>query len=64
MKIWLKLIIAGIIPAIAGTYVVQVYGLTTETGMIAMMVGAIGLAMVMLGVIVGIKRGFRRMLNE
>ena len=42
----------------------QVYGLTTDTGLIAMMVGAIGLAMVMIGVIIGLKRGFRHMMNE
>ena len=64
MKIWLKLIIAGIIPSFVGAFIMQVYGLTTDTGLIAMMVGAIGLAMVMIGVIIGLKRGFRHMMNE
>jgi len=64
LKSWLKLIVAGIIPALVGMYIVQVYGLTTEIGAISMMVGAIGLAMVMIGVIIGLKRAFRHMLNE
>ncbi|MDE1878000.1 MAG: hypothetical protein KGI07_05650 [Thaumarchaeota archaeon] len=64
MKSWLKLLVAGIIPALVGMYLTQVYGLTTEIGVISMMVGAIGLAMVMLGVIIGLKRAFRHMLNE
>jgi len=64
LKSWLKLLVAGIIPALVGMYLVQIYGLTTEIGGISMMVGAIGLAMVMLGVIIGLKRAFRHMLNE
>jgi len=64
LKSWLKLLVAGIIPALVGMYLTQVYGLTTEIGVISMMVGAIGLAMVMLGVIIGLKRAFRHMLNE
>lgn len=64
MKIWLKLLIVGAIIAAIGFGIMQRSTPPSDMGFIGLFMGAIGIAMVMIGIIVGLKRGFNRMLNE
>jgi len=63
MKIWIKLIIAGIIIFFAGVFygASQGEGMVLRSGFIPM---TIGFVLILLGGSVGIERGVRRMKNE
>lgn len=47
-----------------GAFIISVHDMTTDIGMIGFMVAVVGAAMFMIGILVGLKRGFRRMMNE
>jgi len=64
LKIWLKLIITGIIIFVVGSFIVSSYGMMSETGSVGLLASKIGHSMVMIGILVGIKPGFRRMMSE
>lgn len=63
MKIWLKVIIAGIIIFLVGIFMVTNYDILT-IGLYGIFVGGLGLAMIMIGARIGLKRAARRMMNE
>jgi hypothetical protein len=64
LKIWIKVILAGII-----LFFVDVLYITAMGGSIArapegMVIGMIAAILVAVGILTGLKRGFQRMMNE
>ena len=63
LKIWIKLIIAGIVLFFAGiVYIIAMGGL--RTGSEGMIISYAGIVLTVIGVVAGIIRGFRRMMSE
>ncbi|TAK26609.1 MAG: hypothetical protein EPO37_01455 [Nitrosarchaeum sp.] len=63
MKIWLKVVIVGVIIFFAGVFYSASLGglMKAPQGMIISVIGVILMAV---GILTGLTRGFRRMMNE
>ena len=63
MKIWIKVIIVGIIIFFVGVfYTTAMGGLKTGSG--GFVIATVGIILVVVGVLSGLTRGFRHMMNE
>jgi len=65
LKIWMKVMIAGVIVFFAGSFIIANYGgLNSVNGIYGMGVVVIGGALFVVGLIAGLTRGYRRMMGE
>ena len=64
IKSWIKLIIAGVIMFFIGGIIIGYSGLGSDIGSWAMILSFLGVVLTVVGIIIGIHRGYRRMLNE
>ncbi len=64
MKIWLKLIIVGLIIFFGGIFVLSGVIVGTGTGLQYMMIPMVGLILAVVGGLIGLSRGYRRAMRE
>ena len=62
LKIWIKLLIVGVIIFIAGAFIIAVYGLAGWAS--GIVVSTIGGIIFVVGILIGLTRGFNRAMRE
>jgi len=64
MKIWIKLLIAGVVMFFAGVFIIAGFGLNSSGGIGGMVLSTVGGIIFVVGLLAGLTRGFNRMMRE
>jgi len=64
LKIWLKVIIVGVVIFFVGVFYITAQGGNIATNSEGMLISSVGFFLIIIGVVAGIVRGVRRMMRE